>query len=561
MCKTNLNDENVNSTTDTKNSVKQDILMYTLRDHLFNGIRQHSNWQYHKYGINCKLSGSLNTAVELENSKVIVHGCSHCAFNQRLSPRTMYDPAYDVECTNMTEKDVIYGGEEKLRAKIIEVYEKYHPKIITVLPSCVPGLIMDDITGVITTLNDEGILKDCKLVHVASEGFSHRAKNAFERVMKDYTKAWKNPKDVPNYEIRGCGKQEALYSFFKQLYGRDEEEKIETVAKIETAENFKTDADTNNTDSFKVVNIESIGLQGFVNKLEVENISKILKKASIDVNLIPTNLEHCNNASKADLNVVMGNIRWAERMKQEFGINYVKKWFYHYGIDGTEQFFNEIFENVGLSDEKLENAKKIVSDEKEKAVLKLKEYSEFLGKYDYAVYTSGFFTTPYILKIYLEDYGLPIKYVLLDTKSLKNLNISDETIDETVESIQKLFKEWNYDIKIILDPEIDELNDIAKNVDYILGDRHLPYIENIPIINLHLVSSFLYRSSFDLLTEFSKYMVRKIKIKQNSKYQIDNSKLIISKFEYDKVHYPLLDEEIPRNSMKIWREIWAIKSE
>ncbi|MBP2171746.1 nitrogenase component 1 [Methanococcus voltae] len=540
MKKDNLNDET------TKNRIKKDILSYTLRDHLFNGIRQHSNWQYHKYGINCKLSGALNTAVELENSKVIVHGCSHCAFNQRLSPRTMYDPAYDVECTNMTEKDVIYGGEEKLRAKIIEVYEKYHPKIITVLPSCIPGLIMDDITGVIATLNDEDILKDCKLVYVSSEGFSHRAKNAFERVMKDYTKAWKNPKDVPNYEIRGCGKQEALYSFFKQLY---------------TLKEYNNDKNNDKFDSSKVVNIESIGLQGFVNKLEVENISKILKRASIDVNLIPTNLEHCKNASSADLNVVMGNIRWAERMKQEFGIKYVKKWFYHYGIEGTEQFFNEIFEEIGLEEEELINAKQIVKEEKEKAVDKLKDYSEFLGKYKYAVYTSGFFTTPYILKIYLEDYGLPIKYVLLDTKSLKNLNISDETIDETVESIQKLFDEWNYDIKIVLNPEIEELNDVAENVDYILGDRHLPYIENIPIINLHLVSSFLYRSSFDLLTEFSKYMVRKIKIKQNSKYQVDNSKLIISNFDYDKVHYPLLDEEVPRNSMKIWREIWAIKSE
>ncbi|MCS3922742.1 nitrogenase molybdenum-cofactor synthesis protein NifE [Methanococcus voltae PS] len=540
MKKDNLNDET------TKNRIKKDILSYTLRDHLFNGIRQHSNWQYHKYGINCKLSGALNTAVELENSKVIVHGCSHCAFNQRLSPRTMYDPAYDVECTNMTEKDVIYGGEEKLRAKIIEVYEKYHPKIITVLPSCIPGLIMDDITGVIATLNDEDILKDCKLVYVSSEGFSHRAKNAFERVMKDYTKAWKNPKDVPNYEIRGCGKQEALYSFFKQLY---------------TLKEYNNDKNNDKFDSSKVVNIESIGLQGFVNKLEVENISKILKRASIDVNLIPANLEHCKNASSADLNVVMGNIRWAERMKQEFGIKYVKKWFYHYGIEGTEQFFNEIFEEIGLEEEELINAKQIVKEEKEKAVDKLKDYSEFLGKYKYAVYTSGFFTTPYILKIYLEDYGLPIKYVLLDTKSLKNLNISDETIDETVESIQKLFDEWNYDIKIVLNPEIEELNDVAENVDYILGDRHLPYIENIPIINLHLVSSFLYRSSFDLLTEFSKYMVRKIKIKQNSKYQVDNSKLIISNFDYDKVHYPLLDEEVPRNSMKIWREIWAIKSE
>ncbi|MBP2144207.1 nitrogenase molybdenum-iron protein alpha/beta subunit [Methanococcus voltae] len=557
MKKDNSNDGN------TEKGIKKDILSYTLRDHLFNGIRQHSNWQYHKYGINCKLSGALNTAVELENSKVIVHGCSHCAFNQRLSPRTMYDPAYDVECTNMTEKDVIYGGEEKLRAKIIEVYEKYHPKIITVLPSCIPGLIMDDITGVIATLNDENILKDCKLVHVSSEGFSHRAKNAFERVMKDYTKAWKNPKDVPNYEIRGCGKQEALYSFFKQLYTlKDDKDDLENKKQHLNDKYDKYDKnDKNEVNGSKVVNIESIGLQGFVNKLEVENISKILKRASIDVNLIPTNLEHCKNASSADLNVVMGNIRWAERMKQEFGIKYVKKWFYHYGIEGTEQFFNEIFEEVGLNDEELTSAKQIVKEEKEKAVLKLKNYSEFLGKYNYAVYTSGFFTTPYILKIYLEDYGLPIKYVLLDTKSLKNLNISDETINETVESIQKLFDEWNYDIKIVLNPEIEELNDIAENVDYILGDRHLPYIENIPIINLHLVSSFLYRSSFDLLTEFSKYMVRKIKIKQNSKYQVDNSKLIISNFDYDKVHYPLLDEEVPRNSMKIWREIWAIKSE
>ena len=50
--------------------------------------------------------------------------------------------------TDMTERDVVFGGEKKLAACIDEVVEKYRPPAIFVYATCVTGMIGDDIVAV-----------------------------------------------------------------------------------------------------------------------------------------------------------------------------------------------------------------------------------------------------------------------------------------------------------------------------------------------------------------------------------------------------------------------------
>jgi len=72
--------------------------------------------------------------------------------------------------TTLHKSEVIFGGEENLRQQIINVYHQYNPKIILVISTCVPQLIGEDVSGVLTELREE--LPDLKLAYCQT-GFNH----------------------------------------------------------------------------------------------------------------------------------------------------------------------------------------------------------------------------------------------------------------------------------------------------------------------------------------------------------------------------------------------------
>ncbi|MDR3708279.1 MAG: nitrogenase molybdenum-iron protein alpha chain [Capsulimonadaceae bacterium] len=85
----------------------------------------------------------------------IVHGpigCSYYAWGTRRNLANQ-DPSvesYMPYCfsTDLTEDEIIFGGEKKLRAAIQEAYELFHPKAIAVFSTCPVGLIGDDVHAV-----------------------------------------------------------------------------------------------------------------------------------------------------------------------------------------------------------------------------------------------------------------------------------------------------------------------------------------------------------------------------------------------------------------------------
>src|SRR5512146_2862381 len=50
--------------------------------------------------------------------------------------------------TDLREKDVIYGGENKLYRALMELIDHYHPKAAFVYSTCIVGLIGDDVGAV-----------------------------------------------------------------------------------------------------------------------------------------------------------------------------------------------------------------------------------------------------------------------------------------------------------------------------------------------------------------------------------------------------------------------------
>lgn len=78
--------------------------------------------------------------------------------------------------TDMRERDVIYGGEEKLRRALVELIRKYDPKAAFVYATCIAGVIGDDVGAVCRTVEEQlGI----PVIPVHSEGFKGTKKSGY----------------------------------------------------------------------------------------------------------------------------------------------------------------------------------------------------------------------------------------------------------------------------------------------------------------------------------------------------------------------------------------------
>jgi nitrogenase molybdenum-iron protein alpha chain len=92
----------------------------------------------------------------------IVHGPIGCSYYAWMTRRNQADVAEEDQnflnyafSTDMTEHEIIFGGEPKLADAIREAYELFHPKAIAVFSTCPVGLIGDDVHAVSRQMKEE----------------------------------------------------------------------------------------------------------------------------------------------------------------------------------------------------------------------------------------------------------------------------------------------------------------------------------------------------------------------------------------------------------------------
>ncbi len=113
----------------------------------------------------------------------IVHGPIGCSFYAWLTRRNQTDAGKDGEnyipycfSTDMQDQDIIFGGEKKLEAAIIEAYELFHPKGICIFATCPVGLIGDDIHAVARKMSAK--YEDCNIFAFSCEGYKGVSQSA-----------------------------------------------------------------------------------------------------------------------------------------------------------------------------------------------------------------------------------------------------------------------------------------------------------------------------------------------------------------------------------------------
>lgn len=83
--------------------------------------------------------------------------------------------------TDLQEKDIIFGGEEKLYQALMELIDRHNPKAAFVYSTCIIGIIGDDLESVCKKVAGQ---KDIPVIPVQSEGFKGNKRAGYSAACK-----------------------------------------------------------------------------------------------------------------------------------------------------------------------------------------------------------------------------------------------------------------------------------------------------------------------------------------------------------------------------------------
>lgn len=270
----------------------------------------------------------------------ITHGPIGCGFYSWLTRRNQTKPTTDEEAnfipycfsTDMQDKNIVFGGEDKLKQAIREAYELFQPKAIAIFSTCPVGLIGDDVHRVARHMMEE-IGGDINIFGFSCEGYRGVSQSAGHHIANN--------------------------GLFKNLIGRDDEVRGSLKYRVNLLGEY------------------NIGGDAF-------ELERVFEKCGI--NLVSTfsgnsTIESFENAHTADLNMVMchRSINYvAEMMETAFGIPWIKV--QPIGARSTAKMLRKIAQYFG--DQKLiDKVEEVVAEEMaEVEAVREKIYAKTKGK-------------------------------------------------------------------------------------------------------------------------------------------------------------------------------------
>jgi nitrogenase molybdenum-iron protein alpha chain len=251
-------------------------------------------------------------------------GCSAAALGYRelygAIPTSLGKPKnYELNwiTTNLGEDDVVFGAKEKLSEAILEAENRYKPKAIFILTTCVTGIIGEDIEGTVNELQSQ---VNAKIVPVHCEGVKSKI------MQTGYDAFWHG---VLKYLVRKPEKKQ------KDL-----------------------------------VNVASMLSYTWQDRLEIK---RLLGKIGLRVNFVPefASVEDFEQLGEAAVTapICPTYTDYLSRgLEQQFGVPY-----FLYpspiGIKNTDEWLRQIAKHTG----KEEEVEKLIADEHKKWVPKMKE--------------------------------------------------------------------------------------------------------------------------------------------------------------------------------------------
>ncbi|OIP52531.1 MAG: nitrogenase iron-molybdenum cofactor biosynthesis protein NifE [Fibrobacteres bacterium CG2_30_45_31] len=326
----------------------------------------------------CVFCGSRVVLYPIADALHLVHGPIGCAAytwdirGSLSSGSELYRLSFS---TDLRENEVIYGGEKKLYASLVELIDQYAPKAAFVYSTCIVGLIGDDVDAVCARVSRE---KGIPVLPVFSEGFKGTKKDGYRA---------------------------ACEAVFK-LVGRD---------------------NTTPVSPFSINILGDFNLAG-----EIWIIKEYYRKMGIEVTSCITGdgrVDEIGRAHKAKLNVVQcsGSMSYlAKMMKETYGIPFIRVSYF-----GIEDMSSALYDVANFFDNKeiIEKTQKVVLEEVSTLLPQLESFRRDLEGKKAAIYVGGSFKAFSLVKA-LRHLGIQTVVVGSQTGTQEDYNYLKEITEE-----------------------------------------------------------------------------------------------------------------------------------
>ncbi|PAX58448.1 nitrogenase iron-molybdenum cofactor biosynthesis protein NifE [Brunnivagina elsteri] len=287
----------------------------------------------------CAFDGAMIALVPITDAAHLVHGPIACAGNSwgsrgSLSSGPMlYKMGFT---TDLSENDVIFGGEKKLYKAILDIHKRYNPAAIFVYSTCVTALIGEDMDAVCQAAAKK---INTPIIPINSPGFVG-SKNLGNRIggeaLLEYVVGTGEPEYVTPYDINLIGE----YNIAGEMWN----------------------------------------ILPLLKKLGIRVLSKITGDARY---------EEITYAHRAKLNVMICSkalINMARKMEERYGIPYIEESFF--GIEDMNRCLRNIAAKLG--DAELQaRTEQLIAEENAKLDITLAPYRERLKGRKVVIYTGG----------------------------------------------------------------------------------------------------------------------------------------------------------------------------
>ena len=277
----------------------------------------------------------------------------------------------------------------------------------------------------------------------------------------------------------------------------------------------------------------------------------MLQKMGITVNayLPAADLQTIQKAPRAALNIVRRK-KWALAMEQRFGTPFLhvadmQEW---HGIDGISDLYRQIGKMLGCED----TVERVLQAEYERVAARYQELRAEFAKYKFCLIAHGIAYLPDALRVYQQDYGLPIKKIciIMNPSYQAETGLDDAMMQRFKDRIELAKAEYGCEAEVLLEPAEEVLREAAQSCDFVICNGHPRYASlDVPVLyNLFDRSVWNYQGFVDIMEEVWQMLQRP---------QRTGSSLLLSKLAYDPVFYPMREaDKDSKASRELYSRVW-----
>jgi nitrogenase molybdenum-iron protein beta chain len=181
----------------------------------------------------CAPIGAMLATYGIEGALTINHGSQGCAtYPRHQLTRHTREPC-EVATTSLTESAAVYGGKENLLLALKNIYERFHPTMITVCTTCLSETIGDDIPAIIDEFLENYPEVDIPIVDVNTPSYIGTHITGFDNFLEVMARqlvkrgrtpnnkvnvmpGWVNPGDIR--ELKALTKEMGIETIFLTDY-------------------------------------------------------------------------------------------------------------------------------------------------------------------------------------------------------------------------------------------------------------------------------------------------------------------------------------------------------